>query len=66
MLILLFVIILIFVVEMVNTALESITDLVTTEWRTEAKIAKDVSAGMVLVAVIGSVIIGIVIFGGYL
>lgn len=66
MLILIFTILLVFLAEMINTALESITDLVTTEWRTEAKIAKDVSAGMVLIAAIGAIIIGIVIFGGYI
>lgn len=53
----------VFVAEMVNTALESVTNLVTKEWRREAKIAKDVSCGMVLVSVIGSIIIGILIFG---
>ena len=48
--------------EMVNTAIEKMVDLITTEHRKEAKIAKDVAAGMVLVAVVGSVIVGILIF----
>lgn len=41
--------------EMINTAIESVTDLITSEWRKEAKIAKDVSAGMVLLTAIGAV-----------
>ncbi len=49
--------------ELINTAVESITDLVTYEWRQDAKIAKDVASGMVLIAVIGSVIVGFLIFG---
>lgn len=48
--------------EMINTAIEEMTDLITKEHREEAKIAKDVAAGMVLVSAIGSVIIGFLIF----
>ena len=48
--------------EMVNTALEKMVDLITKEHRMEAKIAKDVASGMVLVAAVGSVIIGLLIF----
>lgn len=40
--------------EMVNTAVEAVTDLVTTEWRKEAKIAKDVAAGMMLLVSFGA------------
>ncbi|MBI3577721.1 diacylglycerol kinase family protein [Candidatus Gottesmanbacteria bacterium] len=54
------------VVEMVNTAIESVTDLVTTEWKKEAKIAKDVSAGMMLTVAIGAIIIAVVIFWPYI
>lgn len=60
--ILILTIIMVFVAEMLNTSIESVTDLVTTEHRLSAKIAKDVSAGMVLIAAIGSVIIGLMIF----
>lgn len=49
-------------VEMVNTSIESMTDLITTEYRKEAKIAKDVAAGMMLVTAIGAVIIAGLIF----
>ena len=50
------------VCEMINTSLESITDLVTQEWRVKAKIAKDVAAGMMLIYAVGAVLIAIIIF----
>lgn len=50
-------------VEMVNTAIESVTDLVTQEWRQEAKIAKDVAAGMMLLTAIGATIVALLILG---
>lgn len=49
-------------VEMVNTAIEEVVDLVTKDYREEAKYAKDVSAGMVLVVACGSIIVGILVF----
>ena len=58
-------IILVLSAEMINTALEEMTDLITTEHRQEAKVAKDVAAGMVLVVSIGAAIIGIYIFIPY-
>lgn len=48
--------------EMINTSIEEMVDLITTEHRKEAKIAKDVAAGMVLVSSVGSIIIGLLIF----
>lgn len=48
--------------EMINTAIEAMTDLITTEWRQEAKIAKDVSAGMMLTVATGAVIAACIIF----
>ena len=48
--------------ELMNTALENTVDLVTEEKKPKAKVAKDASAGAVLVAVIFSIIIGISIF----
>jgi diacylglycerol kinase len=65
-LILLFTIMWVITAEMINTALESIVNLITHEFHQEAKVAKDVAAGMVLVGAIGSVIVGIVIFVPYL
>ena len=65
MIIIVFTIILGLTTEMVNTSIESMTDLITTEWRQQAKIAKDVSAGMMLVAAMGAVVIAIIIFTPY-
>lgn len=48
--------------EMLNTSVEKIVDLITKEHHKEAKFAKDVAAGMVLINAIGSVIVGSVIF----
>lgn len=48
--------------EMINTAIEQMVDLITKEHREEARIAKDVAAGMVLLTVVGSVIVAILIF----
>lgn len=62
MLILIFTIVLGLSAEMVNTAIESMTDLITKEWRQEAKIAKDVSAGMMLVTATGALVVAAVIF----
>lgn len=55
-------ILLVICAEMINTALEEMVNLITKEHRKEAKIAKDVAAGMVMVTSIGSVIVGILIF----
>lgn len=52
--------------ELVNTAIESVTDLVTKEHRQEARIAKDVAAGMMLVVAIGALLIGLTIYIPYI
>jgi len=52
--------------EMVNTSIEKMVDLITKEHRTEAKIAKDVAAGMVLLTSVGAAIIGLLIFLPYI
>ncbi len=52
--------------EMINSAIEKMVDLITKEHRQEAKIAKDVAAGMVLVTAIAAVIIGTLILLPYL
>lgn len=48
--------------EMINTAIETTVDLITIERNPKAKLAKDASAGAVLVMAIVSVIIGLIIF----
>ncbi len=52
--------------EMVNSAIEKMVDLITKEHRQEAKIAKDVSAGMVLLTAIAAAVIGGLIFLPYI
>jgi len=59
-------ILLVIATEMVNTAIEMMVDLITKEHREEAKIAKDVASGMVLITVLGAVIVGLLIFLPYL
>lgn len=59
-------ILLVISLEMINTAIEEMVNLIANDHRKEAKIAKDVSAGMVLVAAIGSVVVGILIFTPYI
>ena len=61
---LLFVIFAIFFVvitEMINTAIEEMTNLILKEHSREAKIAKDVAAGSVLLSAIFAVIVGLVV-----
>lgn len=53
---------LVFIAEMLNTALESMTDLIEEKSHAKAKIAKDVSAGMVLISATTAVVVGLVIF----
>ncbi len=65
MVVIVFTIILGLTAEMINTSLEAMTDLITTEWRENAKIAKDVSAGMMLITAIGAAVIALIIFWPY-
>ena len=48
--------------EMVNTAVEAVVDLVTKERKPLAKLAKDAAAGAVLIAAIMAAIAGMIIF----
>ena len=52
--------------EMINTSIESMTDLITDKWHQKAKIAKDVGAAMMLVTAMGALIIAFLIFWPYL
>lgn len=47
--------------EMINTSIEAMTDLITSEWRQEAKIAKDVAAGMMLTIAAGSIVVAVLL-----
>jgi diacylglycerol kinase len=51
------------ILEGLNTALEAAVDLASPQIHPLAKIAKDVTAGMVLIAAIASVIVGLLILG---
>ena len=64
--ILLLAVVLVIASEMINTAIEEMVNLITNEHKEEAKAAKDVAAGMVLVSVIGAIIVGLVIFAPYI
>ena len=50
------------ILELINTAIESIVDIVSPQIQEKAKVAKDVSAATVLVAAIAAIFIGAVIF----
>lgn len=53
---------LVMALELVNTAVEAVVDLVTEERKPLAKIAKDTAAGAVLIAAIMAAVIGYIIF----
>lgn len=52
--------------EMINTAIEKTVDLVTSEYRPLAKMAKDIAAGAVLIFSCMAVLIGAIIFLPYI
>ena len=49
--------------EFMNTALEALVDMATSEFHPLAKIAKDVAAAAVLVGAAGAVLVGLLIMG---
>ncbi|KXG78508.1 Undecaprenol kinase [Fervidicola ferrireducens] len=53
---------LVIIAEMINTAVETAVDMITEKFHPLARIAKNVAAGAVLVAVLNAIIIGYVIF----
>ncbi len=59
-------IVLVMVTEMINTAIENMVDLISKEYSENAKIAKDISAGMVLLSSMGAIIVGFLIFTPHL
>ncbi len=58
----LFSISLVIVLELVNTAIEHVVDLLTSEFRTAAKVAKDVAAAAVLIAAMNALVVAYLIF----
>ena len=59
----LYLIFLVFITELFNTAIETVVDLYTIEYNEKAKIAKDVAAGAVLFMAVCSAFVGIILFG---
>ncbi|MDY0234627.1 MAG: diacylglycerol kinase [Gudongella sp.] len=60
--ILLFAVVLVVVLEMVNTAIEKTIDMITREYHPLARVVKDISAGAVLIATFNAVIVGYLLF----
>ena len=60
-----FAILIVFLAEVVNTALEKTLDLIDTKPNAQIRIVKDMAAGAVLVAATGAVVIGLAIFYPY-
>jgi len=52
----------VFVTEMINTAIESAIDLFTRDYHEQAKVAKNVAAGAVLIAALNATLIGYLVF----
>ena len=52
----------VFALELINTSIESIVNMITTDYNFHAKVAKDTAAGAVLVMSIVSAVIGLIIF----
>lgn len=61
-LILILTIFLVLVSEFMNTAIENLCDLYTTEYNEKIKIIKDIGAGAVTLAAIASVCVGLIMF----
>jgi len=52
------------ITEMINTAVESVVDMITQSYNPLAKLAKDIAAGAVLIASITAAIVGVIVFFG--
>lgn len=57
-----FAIAIVIITEMLNTAIEKLTDMVSPEINPKAKVVKDLAAGAVLVASVVAAIVGLLIF----
>lgn len=53
---------LVFITEMLNTAVEFLTDLVSPQFHPLAKKVKDVAAASVLIAALAAIVLGIIVF----
>lgn len=61
-----FVILLVFLAELFNTVIEETLDLIDGQENPKIKRVKDMTAGGVLIAAVGAVIVGVVIFWPYI
>lgn len=61
-----FLVVLVIVAEMLNSALEMVVDIVSPQINEKARIAKDMAAGAVLITALGAAIVGYVILMPYL
>lgn len=52
----------VFLAEFMNTVVEEVVNLITIEYHKQAKIAKDIAAGMVLLTSVMSLIVGALLF----
>lgn len=60
--VLLLTIALMFALEMLNTVVEVVVDMISPDCHPQAKVAKDVAAGAVLITAVGAVAVGVAIF----
>lgn len=56
---------LVITLELTNTAIESLVDLLSPQYHLTAKLAKDISAGAVFIAAVGAAVCGAIIFLPY-
>jgi diacylglycerol kinase (ATP) len=59
-------VILVLFAEMINSAVEAVVDLLSPEYTEKARIAKDISAGAVLITAFGAAVLGYIILFPYL
>ena len=52
--------------ELLNTAIEALTDLASPDWHPLAGKAKDIAAGAALLAALGALVVGALVFGPHL
>ncbi|MGK7394915.1 MAG: diacylglycerol kinase family protein [Candidatus Cyclobacteriaceae bacterium M3_2C_046] len=64
--IILFLIGLVFITEIINTAFEKLVDIISPEYQYKAGLVKDLAAGAVLIASIVALVIGLIIIYGHL
>ena len=62
LLVVIFSIALVWITEMINTALEQTMDMISPEWHPKVKMIKDLAAGAVLVAALAALLAGCLIF----